>query len=1156
MQRAAASAAGWTLLAWAALRFPNGAPAFCWIVLAFLVCRVLVPGLRQLSRLPRRPAAAPPSSSGGVAPATLVLLAAGLYGLSIGPGNLLAADFKPLPAPAIPDSVTQTIRVEDKLALATAKIRWQALKGQALPLLAGPAVLTHVVFPPRFLKLEPGPAGSKFAQQLAAQENGTFDIEEQYELRITPDSGGGGFDLPAPFGLINQVTLTVVNLDVDVLSPRAVSIKCDHDTTNTVAVLVMMPAEGRINWRPRSRDLKREKPVFFAELAQLFVPSGGVVEGAHYVSIRPAQGELAELSFNVPAGATITDVVDPAQAPNSAAPAPAWRFDPDTRKLRVTLSPPLSRNFTLLIRSQVVTGPLPFEQSLGLVTVDNAAGQTVGEAGIATSDEVQLDAVTPTGLSPINLEDFPDAVAAFRGQFPGLALRRAFRYSDAAASLSLRASAVEPDVRIEANDTLSLGEDHTTLADSFTADIRKAGIFSLSFVMPRGFDVDSISGAALSQWTELKTNDDRIITLHLSGKTVGLQSFSITLAGPGVKTARGWNVPQVVLREAGKQGATLLIVPEQGMGLQASAVTYYAQLDPQASGIRIPGVLAFRRSQVPASLALDIDQVDPWIEVNSLQHAAIREGQIKTTANLLYQIKNAGLKGFRVFIPANAESVLFKGGQAFDFLKMTNAITNGLQEWEVKLDRRVIGQYLLQVTYQTPIPAQAAEVVLDGVQAAEVNQQRGFLTVQSDPRLEVTVDHLPPTLQLAEWQTIPRSLEKDLAAVSASITCRLLDKSFQLPLRLQRHEATPLLDARVNSISLNSVISDDGVMLTQARLEILPGDKRLLALTLPADAHFWFAFVNDNGVWPWSEQDRILIPLEQQSHGDKPVTVEAFYECRAGSAGANSLDLQLLAPKFDLPLENITWRVSLGEKWKVKAWSDSLQLQRQEVQPAAAALDPRAYLQTENTLRLARNEEARQFYVLGNSSIENGDPQQARRAFEAAYDLSTHDAAFNEDARVQLHNIKLQQALIGLNERQSAATGDPGAVGGKLRDLRSRPELNYTRQDAKDIIDNNSLDVNAAFTQLAEKLIQQQDAAVNHPAGIRASIPEQGRVLTFQRAVAVDKWTDLRIEMKGTVAPAASLNTRVLILAGTLLAFVILALALRTLRPDAEESTV
>src|ERR1039458_7407839 len=119
----------------------------------------------------------------------------------------------------------------------------------------------------------------------------------------------------------------------------------------------------------------------------------------------------------------------------------------------------------------------------------------------------------------------------------------------------------------------------------------------------------------------------------------------------------------------------------------------------------------------------------------------------------------------------------------------------------------------------------------------------------------------------------------------------------------------------------------------------------------------------------------------------------------------------------------------------------------------------------------------------GNSALELGNPQQARRAFAAAYGLSTHDAAFNEDARVQLHNIKLQQALIGLNARQSAASGDAGALGGKLRDLRSRPGLNYTQQDAKDILDNNNADDNAAFLRLAEKLIQQQDAAVSHPAG-------------------------------------------------------------------------
>ena len=95
--------------------------------------------------------------------------------------------------------------------------------------------------------------------------------------------------------------------------------------------------------------------------------------------------------------------------------------------------------------------------------------------------------------------------------------------------------------------------------------------------------------------------------------------------------------------------------------------------------------------------------------------------------------------------------------------------------------------------------------------------------------------------------------------------------------------------------------------------------------------------------------------------------MEIFYDGRAGAGGAGALHLDLLAPKFDLPLENITWRVSLGDKWLVQHWSGSLQFAAQELKSPAAALDPQFYLKTEYSLRLARTEEAREFYDLGNS---------------------------------------------------------------------------------------------------------------------------------------------------------------------------------------------
>lgn len=1128
----------WILLAWAALRWPNGAPAFLAVVAAFLLFKVVIPSLKQLWRVPAKPKTdfLPPSTA--VPPPT----AAMLVGLC-----LLGGVMNGHASNALPESVTQQIRVEDGFATATAKIQWQADRGRALPLLFKPAVLTHVSYP-KSLKLEASPAGSSSAQQLVAQSSGAFDIEVQYQVQITKRDNDSSFVLPVQSGLINRITLSLVNLDVDVFSPQAVSVRRATTGSNTVATLVLSPGGAWVGWKPRSRDVKTEKPVFYAELSQLYIPSAGVVEGVHQVSIRPAQGELEELIFDVPAGATITDVFDSrsrreetqdsnqnsSQKPVTSSPAEnvvsLWRFDPDLRKLRVTLNPAQSRPFTLFIRSQVATGTLPFEQRVGLISVENAAGQ-IGLLGVATGNEVQLDDVGAEKFSAINLEDFSgNVVQPLAAQFPGLTVRRAFRYSDLAASALLKASPVEPDVRVETRDTLSLGEDRTVLATTADVAITRAGIFKLSFVMPPGFDVESISGAALSHWTELKTDAGRVITLNLNGKTDGQQQFIINLSGPGVKTASAWTVPQILFREADKQRGTLLVVPEQGMRLEASARDGVTQLDPQKAGVQQKGVLAFRILETPWKLALDIEQVDPWIQVTTLQHATVNEAQVKVAANLQYQIENTGLKSFHVLIPANAEGVTFQGDQVADFLAVDGAVTNGLQAWEIKLRRRVIGQYLLQVNYQAPLAGQSAETVLRGVLAADVNLQRGFVTVQSTGRLQVRVDDLPASLQPTEWQGIPRTLQKDLPAIAANFAYRIVEPDFQLPLKLERHEAAKLLPARVNNITFTSVISDAGVMLTQVRLDILPGDKRLLHLTLPPGANFWFAFVNQSGVWPWREAAQILIPLEQQSRGDQPVPVEIFFSSEVGKPGRSALDLSLLAPKFDLPLENLTWRVFLNDRWQVKKWKGALQLQRQEIVAGGGGLDLQSYLQNESSLQQQKTKEAEQMLALGNTALQNGDPQQARRAFESAYGLSAHDEAFNEDARVQLNNLKLQQALVGLNVRQAAVSGGSGAVGGKLNELRNNKEANYTQQDAQRIIDNNSADENAAFMKLAERLIQQQDAAVANAAAIRANIPEQGRLLTFKRAVVVDTWADLGINLQTRAANAVSWTARLLML--------------------------
>src|SRR5262249_10253430 len=140
------------------------------------------------------------------------------------------------------ESVLHDIRVEDKFALGSVKIQWRAAKGDVLPLLTEPAVLTGIMYPSNSLRLVQGKVDGKLARQLVAEKEGKFDVEARYELRVTKTSSETGFTLPVQFGLINRVKLTVANSDVDILSPHAVSVQRDLAGSNTVATLVLSPA--------------------------------------------------------------------------------------------------------------------------------------------------------------------------------------------------------------------------------------------------------------------------------------------------------------------------------------------------------------------------------------------------------------------------------------------------------------------------------------------------------------------------------------------------------------------------------------------------------------------------------------------------------------------------------------------------------------------------------------------------------------------------------------------------------------------------------------------------------------------------------------------------------------------------------------------------
>jgi len=133
-------------------------------------------------------------------------------------------------------------------------------------------------------------------------------------------------------------------------------------------------------------------------------------------------------------------------------------------------------------------------------------------------------------------------------------------------------------------------------------------------------------------------------------------------------------------------------------------------------------------------------------------------------------------------------------------------------------------------------------------------------------------------------------------------------------------------------------------------------------------------------------------------------------------------------------------------------------------------VDVQSYLQNEVKPEPRETKAAEEMLAMGNTLLQQGEPQQARRAFQSAYGLSTHDDAFNEDARVTASQLEASTSPRRLER-------PPGCRGGRNRcrvrqvpDLRDRKALLTHNRKAKQIIDALPADDNEALMRLAERL--------------------------------------------------------------------------------------
>lgn len=949
---------------------------------------------------------------------------------------------------------------------------------------------------------------------LHVDRDGKYKVSVDYLVEADYDKGAWNTHLWIPASLQNEAVITLPVEGWNLQSEEAIRIRQKGERAE-----VLFGSYTRLcalGWKPEERKTDLEQARFFCDVNTLADFRPGMVDLRHDVRFNIAQGELQNLRFDVPAGMSVTEVRG-----NEVA---TWRYDPDAGLLEVVLSVPATESYRMQIGAQIARDKLPYNITLHGIAVQGAAMQR-GVVAMASPDAVQIDIDSADALSGINVGD---AARLLEVSAEG-AIKRAFRYNLLPFSASVSADEVLPELRLIEDASLDIATEQMRLTSRLNVTVSKSGIFALRIRIPEGFDIDSLTGDAVSHWDEVN-GDTREVVVNFKRQIVGNVPLNLVLSRSGRDLETDFTMPRIRLDGVLKHTGTLGVTVERGIRITPALRDGVSEISPREMGIRQEGSLAYRLLRPDWSIQLHSEVLEPLVKAEVLQRVALSEGLLKVRCYVQYDIEHAGVKTFRLQPPSPELALVVSGRNIARVRRIDEA--QGI--WEVELHGKVEDRYGMEVAYQVPYAHDNAELVVHPLQALGTESQKGFVAIFSSGRLQVKPAEVPVVLRPEDARSIPRRF--GAGDLSDAVLCyRATECDYALKLNAVRHNAADVLPAQVRSVRLDSLITMDGQTLNNMAMTLDPGSLRFLEMRLPEGAQIWSVFVNETAVHPLAEDGLYLVPMEP---GDgQSASVEVMY-AQSWKKSWFGRKLDFMGPQFKLPLRDVVWTFYAPDGYRYSGFDGTME-HLEVARPWKSRMitfSEADYIQYNADNSQLFGDSAKESIVVANSYMESGDQRSARKAFEKAISYSQGQQDLNEDARVQYRNLVRQQGVIGLVNRRNQLKQSLNLTDGNGM----VPVEQWSGNDVQKIEAQLGEKESSALSNLAERMLDQQQAASVEVHPIRVVMAQQGSRLEFKRTLQLRSDSEMEVEFRATPARdshaaqavAVALSAGIIILSG------------------------
>ncbi len=939
------------------------------------------------------------------------------------------------------------------------------------------------------------------------KHEGEYTIPAAFLVPLSEENGSYTFSLQMPESLKNMVNASFSKNNVEFACSDAVAFKDASQPDKAQATAVFAPgALARFTVRPKLRDVEKEKAAFFAKIEAQVTLMPGFAKIRNVIDVRIARGEESKFHIEIPRNASVTEVAVPDLG--------GWRMDPATGVLEVLLTKPHHDDLRITVSTQIPSLELPYEVSVSPLVVVGADRQ-YGIITLASDQRVQFEVDRADGVTPVNTADFTNAV-----QLGQASPKKAYRHEAGKAAVTVKAVAVNPEIRVKENAEVVFEEDRVSMVSSLEVDISKAGIFTLEIDLPDGFDIDRVEGKGIQHWDETAVNGKGRLLVHFSQRALGAKNLQIALSRMEKERRKTVVIPKLKVVNSERLTGTLKVVVERGakMDVVKRQGLEVAQTAPAKSRNAASRDYAFLIVRPDWLLEASFDAAAPWIQTEFLQTAKVSSGIVAYETSIKYGIENAGVKILRLRFPAGIEDPDISGR---DIVGIKNPEPD---VWEVELARKFETSYQLRVRHRQTWK-QDEGVVVRPIVADGVELQKGYVAVFAEDRLQIDLRGTTGGVTDFNPRKIPASFGND-ALANAVLCFRSYAADYSLTLAVKSHETARQLPAQVDKVDIVTVVSPEGRAITSVKIALVSGSERFLSLKLPKESTLWSIFVDDQYVDTAMSEGAVLIPLKQEVMSGKAQLVEVVYSGLPSTDETLSSALRQTfdGPRFELPLRNIAWILYLPKNLVYKDFGGTLDhVSRMDsfLQSGPFSSSVSDYDKINDTLSKENFVKAKSLFSEGKKKLAQGMNKEAWEAMENAQSLSESDVALNADIQGQLQQYQRDYSILALGnrrreQRQQANLKNITAAQKALPPAGEAQQAEQFEriQDATQMKQELGGEEVVSISAISDRIFAQQKAATNIFQPLRLTIPESGTLVRFERALQVTPG----VPMQATVA--------------------------------------